>query len=122
MKIPRLTIRSRPLSSSSWRIEPFSGRNTTLNYAATHHPAAPITDFGGPHAHSLEVVERLKAISPSTSLIISVKVHRGNVRKMLKGTEMVNLIKQCRVEALEQSSLKRSAFSQEEEINLDGCV
>ena len=110
------------LSSARWDLEPFVDPDTILNYAATHRTAAAIINFGGSCVHALDVAARLRAISPSTSVIISLKVHRNKARRMLMGTEMVNLIRQQFVESPEQSSFGRSTFSQAEEIDFDECA
>jgi hypothetical protein len=111
-----LTTASKPLSSFSWRIEPFIDPDTILNYAAGHHPAAAIINFGGSGVYRLDIARRLRAISPSTS----VKVHRRKAHKMLIGTEMVNLIKQRCVEIAKQLAFDR--VSQAKEIDFEYCV
>ena len=113
---------SQLLSSAGWRVEPFIDRDAVLSYAATHQPAAAIVNFGGPRAYALDVTTRLTAISPSTSVIISLKVHRGKEHKMLMGTELVNLIKQRCVQTSEQPSFERATFSQNKEIDLGFCT
>jgi len=107
------------LSSAGWRVEPFIDRDTILDYAATHQPAAAIVNFGGSRAHGLDIAARLTAISPSTAIIISLKVHGGKAHNMLMGTELVNLIKKQCVEASERPFCKRPSLSQNKEIN--GC-
>ena len=110
------------LSSVGWDVEPFIDPDTILNYAATHQPAAAIVNLGGPRAHGLDIAARLRAISPSTSIIISLKVHRSKAHKMLMGSEMLNLIKQRRAEKPEPAAFKRLSFSrnfsQNEEFDL----
>jgi DNA-binding response OmpR family regulator len=94
-----LSETSEILSSAGWKVEPFIDPDTVLDYAAMHQPAAAIINFGGSCVHALDIAAHLRAISPSTSVIISLKVHRSKAHKVLIGTEMVNLIKQRCVEA-----------------------
>jgi response regulator RpfG family c-di-GMP phosphodiesterase len=108
------------LSSAGRQIEPFVDRDAILNYAESNHPAATIVDFCKPCAYSLDIAARLKAISPSTSVIISLRVRRGKAHNMLMETEQVNLIKERCVQTSEQPSFEeRPTFSQNKEI--DGC-
>jgi len=60
-------------------------------------------------------------ISPSTAVIISLKVHRDKARKMLIGSELVNMIKQRCVETLEKPAFQRPTFSKKKESNLGYC-
>ena len=111
---------SKILSSASWEVEPFVDPDTILNYAAKHQPAA--VNFGGSRANGLELAARLRAISPSTSIIISLKTHRSKAHKMLTGTDVLNLIKQRCAEqpepaAFEGLSFSRN-FSRDEEFDL----
>ncbi|TMA58023.1 MAG: hypothetical protein E6J73_18190 [Deltaproteobacteria bacterium] len=114
------------LSSARWDLEPFVDPDTILNYAATHRTAAAIINFGGSCVHALDIAAHLRAISPSTPVIISLKVHRNKAHKMLIGTEMVNLIKQRCVEKPEPAAFKRPTFSrnfsQNEEFDLGYCA
>jgi len=68
--------------------------------------------------HGLDIAGRLRAISPSTSVIISLKIHRSKAHKVLMGTEMVNLIKQRCVETPKQLAFDR--VSEAEEIDFSG--
>src|SRR6267378_8686126 len=107
------------LSSAGWDLEPFVDPDTILDYAATHRTAAAIINFGGSCVRALDIAAHLRAISPSTSVIISLKVHRNKAHKMLMGTEMVNLIKERCVKTSERPFCKRLNLSQNKEIN--GC-
>ena len=117
-----LSETSEILSSAGWKVEPFIDPETILDYAAMHQPAAAIINFGGSCVHALDIAAHLRAISRSTLVIISLKVHRSKAHKMLMGTEMVNLIRQQFVESPERSSFGRSTFSQAEEIDFDECA
>jgi len=121
-----LSETSEILSSAGWKVEPFIDPDTILNYAAMHQPAAAIINFGRSCVRALAIAAHLRAISPSTSVIISLKVHRNKAHKMLMGTEMVNLIKQRCVEKPEPAAFKRPTFSrnfsQNEEFDLGYCA
>jgi len=110
------------LLSAGWHAEPFVDPDTILNYAATHQPAAAIVNLNGPRANGLDIAARLRAISPSTSVIISLKVHASRAHKMLKGTELVNLIKRRCVQASKRPLCERPTFSQSKEIDLGCCA
>ena len=114
-----LSETSEILSSAGWKVEPFIDPDTILNYAAMHQPAAAIINFGRSCVHALAIAAHLRAISPSTSVIISLKVHRSKAHKVLMGTEMVSLIKERCVKTSERPFCKRLNLSQNKEIN--GC-
>ena len=117
-----LSEMSEILSSPGWKVEPFIDSDTILTYAAMHQPAAAIINFGGSCVHVLDIAAHLRCNFPSTSVIISLKVHRNKAHKVLIGTEMVNLNKRRCVESPEQPSFGRSTFSQAEKIGFDECV
>ena len=81
------------LESAGYRVRPFDRPDTFLKYARDYHPVAAIVDLGGSHAQGLKIRARLREVSPITSVIISLKIHRG-ARSMLRGNELVKMIKQ----------------------------
>lgn len=81
------------LESAGYKVRPFDRPDTFLKYARDCHPVAAIVDLGGSHAEGLKIRARLREVSPITSVIISLKIHQG-VRSMLRGNELVKMIKQ----------------------------
>src|ERR1700746_1354001 len=89
-----LRTTSQLLSSAGWPVRPFSHPDTFIDYVRTHRPKAAIVDFGGPRANGLEVAARVREVSPVTSVIISLKVHRAGACNLLSRNELVSLLEQ----------------------------
>jgi FixJ family two-component response regulator len=93
-----LNATSRLLFSRGWQVEPFTDSDLFLRYAQNHHPPIAVIDFWMPHICGLEVAARLREISSSTRVIISLKVHSGQKTQqcMMARDELVSLIeRQC---------------------------
>lgn len=65
-----LKATSRLLSSRGWKVESFLDPLMFLRYAQVHRPAVVIIDILMPLMNGLEVQSRLRAVSPSTRLIV----------------------------------------------------
>jgi PleD family two-component response regulator len=83
---------SRILSSAGYQIRPFRQPNSFLEWVRIHSPQFAIVTFGGADATGLAIAARAREISPTTSVIVSLKVHRSQAQGLLPGSELVNLI------------------------------
>jgi hypothetical protein len=109
---------SEVLSSAGWRVETFIDRDAILDYAAMYQRAAAIINFGGSRRRQLGGCRRNFPFDSSDYLL---KVRRDKARKMLIGSELVNMIKQRCVETLEKPAFQRPTFSKKKESNLGYC-
>jgi hypothetical protein len=87
-----LQARSEIFSSAGWEVNAFSRPDTFLEYARVHFPQVAGVHFGGASGDGLEVAARLGKVSPSTSIIVCLRTHRGAARQMLPDRELINLI------------------------------
>ena len=65
-----LKATSRLLASSGWNVEPFLDPIVFLRFAEIHRPRLVVLDILMPVMNGLEVQTRLRAVSPSTRVII----------------------------------------------------
>jgi hypothetical protein len=87
-----LEITTRLLLSAGYRVRPFKNPDPFFECARIHSPQFAIVNFGGANATGLKVAARLRELSPTTSVMISLKVCHGRVRRLLPGNELLNLI------------------------------
>ena len=87
-----LQARSEIFSSAGWEVRPFNDPDTFLEYARVHLPQVAVVDFGGSNADGPKVAARVKEVSPKTSVMVSLKAHRGSAREALPGTELMRMI------------------------------
>ncbi len=87
-----LWARSRALSEIGWEVRPFTDPETFIEYARIYCPETAVVDFGGSRGEGMKVATRVKEVSPTTAVIISLKVHRAEARSMLEGEELIKLI------------------------------
>jgi FixJ family two-component response regulator len=75
-----LKATSRLLSSAGWKVEPFLDPCVFLKQAEIHHPRVAVLDILMPAMGGLEVLDRLRIISPSTRVIILTSKDNPSVR------------------------------------------
>jgi len=75
-----LKATSRLLASSGWRVESFLDPKAFLRYAETCNPKVVVLDILMPIINGLEVQARLRAVSPSTRVIILTSKEEPSVR------------------------------------------
>ena len=65
-----LKATSRLLSFEGWKVESFLDPMAFLRYARTHRPKIVVIDIWMPVMNGLEVQKQLRALSPSTRVVI----------------------------------------------------
>jgi FixJ family two-component response regulator len=91
-----LRVTNHFLSLAGYQVRPFSESNPFLKYVRSHAPHVAIIAMGGKNSQDLKVAARLQELSPATSVIISLKVHRTEAQRVLRPVELIKQIESLR--------------------------
>ena len=87
-----LEIISGLVLSAGYQVRPFRHPDAFFEFVRIRSPQFSIVNFGGVNATGLTVAARVREVSPTTSVMISLRVHCDGAQRLLPGNEFVNLI------------------------------
>ena len=81
-------------SNTGWKIRLFADPAAFLRYVKTDRPEVAIIAHRGSRMNGVKIAQRLREVSPSTSVIISLQPCQAAARSLLSGSNLISLIRE----------------------------